>query len=507
MSTQQDSLLAIGIMGGNSLDGADLVLTRFDRDGGMEDVCAHSVPMPRDLGSALRQVRSTINEAQGDMPKAVVLLESVRLNFFTETEAQYTEFIAGAVAALIQKAKADSKISGRYNLDAIDLIGSHGQTCAHLPPSIAKSRSAENGVTDTYTVQIGNGQRLADLTGITVVCDFRSDDLMHGGEAAPLAPLHHQHLAARTKAKGHFPIAFFNAGNTGNVSVISQKTGTQDACVLGWDAGPFNHFPDQLMRKERNLLCDQDGAIGAKGSVNPDLLALLFAGAVKTKEGENFLLRPLPKSSDPEWYTTLPELSGEAPVKGQALSFEDRLRTAEYFSSYVLAHTLSFIPQDVALPCCFALCGGGWKNPLCVEDFRRLLQGDVRAVVLPEHRELFKKLSDSIKASSQGKAPLIESSSFFGFDGTAMEARIFADAAVCRIKREAFTTPATTGARKEVVCGIIRFPQADAQCATPILRRWIDEFSSADATYDPPAVFDARWSRAVKGWQARIAAP
>ena len=490
-----DYLLAIGVMTGNSLDGADLVLTRFDIDGTMEDLCAHGAPMPEGLGRSLREVRAKVGAANGDMAAAVHLLDADEPGAFFSTERAYTEFVARAVRELIIKAKADASLASRYDLGRIDLIGSHGQTCAHCPPSIA----AKRGET-TYTVQIGDAQALADLTGVTVVSDFRSDDLMLGGEGAPLAPVHHRHIAVMARALGRFPLAFVNGGNTSNISVVSLDASSGGIIVVGWDAGPFNHFPDKLMQTERGVPCDQDGAVGRRGVINIELLGALFHRAVLTEEGDNFLDKPPPKSSDPAWYVLLPELAGTAPVGDAILAFEDRVRTAEYFAAYVVVHTLSHLPSGLQIPGHFALCGGGWKNPVCREDFIAILNGDPNRPILPEHEALMTSIREAAAASSGGHVA-VESSDRYGFDATAMEARIFADAAVCRIRGEPFTLPETTGASHPAVCGVIRFPHADEAHATARVRQWLQKTKSADLTIDRPDLFDPHWSRAARGWE------
>ncbi len=464
-----DQLYAIGIMTGNSLDGADLVLSRFGLDGSIEDIQAHAVAFPEGLKTRLRAVRAAVNAAGGRV-------EAVDLG---QTLADYTALLVGAVADLRAQVPAV----------AVDLIGLHGQTCAHRPPSIAGPGG------DVWTVQLGDGQALADQTGVAVVDDFRSDDLMGGGEGAPLAPVHHGHLARVIAGQGINSLAFLNAGNTGNLSVIAAGPGADPACVVGWDAGPFNHFPDRLMQLQAGQTCDWDGRTGGQGTINLDLLALLFERAVVAGPGENFLLRPPPRSSDPEWYRLLPELLGELPVGGQILTLADRVRTATYLASYVLMHSLSLLPGEIAPPTHFAVCGGGWRNPLCLLDFRRLLAGDsVQAPVLAEHEGIFDRLRGWTART------VVESSGHFGFDGTAMEARIFADAAVCRIKGEPFTLPTTTGVRVPTVCGIIRWPEGDRSRSTGAVRAWLDHFGAEGATFDPPATSDRRWSRARAGW-------
>lgn len=495
----REYLLAAGVMTGNSLDTADLVLTKFETDGSLLDLCALSLPFPRALSDALRALRQCVNECGGGMRRAVEVYAtrcaSSPYPSFDALEEGYTKFVADGVAALRRRAET----LPRWNeLGPIDLVGAHGQTCAHVPPSIAKS----NDPVSVYTVQIGDGQKLADRTGITVVYDLRSDDIMNGGEGAPLAPLHHKHLAEHSKRLQQFPIAFCNAGNTGNISVISQRNDGR-LVSLGWDSGPFNNYPDALMREEANQAFDRDGAVGRSGAVVPELLRLLFKRGVITRDGDNFLLRPPPRSSDPQWYVVLDELGGRKPVQGLTPSFADRLRTAEYFSAYSLFFSLTLLPESIAMPRFFALCGGGWKNPVIREHFAALLRADEsQSPLLEEHRGPFAVVRKRIAAA--GGSIEMHDTEHFGFDGTAMEARILADAAVSRVRGDPFTVPETSGASRPTVAGLIRFPRADRAAATPALREWLMHFGSEQLTLDRPEIFDRRWSRAAGGWYRRL---
>jgi anhydro-N-acetylmuramic acid kinase len=507
MNEHRDYLLSIGVMTGNSLDGIDVVLSLFDERGNIEDLKAHSVGLKTDLGTQLRNLRDVINQCQGDMNRAVSMFDQNKNQHgtFDIVQTSYIRAISQAIKELVKLAKEDASVASRFDLEKIDVIGFHGQTCAHFPPSIAKTKDPEV----VYTCQIGDGQMLADLTGITVVYDFRSDDLMNGGEAAPLAPVHHQHLAEQMKRQGRFPVAFCNAGNTGNFTAISLNSKTNELTVIGWDTGPFNNYPDKLMQGERNEHCDRDGRIGEKGRVNQSLLRLLFDTAVVTNDGLNFLLQPPPKSSDPQWYKLIPELSGKLPVDGDVLSFEDRIRTAEYFSAYAYVWALTMIPEHIQMPNHFALCGGGWKNPISRSHFAELLCGDLdKQVVLTEHKDAFEKVrarglrSAGTTGNQSGGQIHVELSENYGFDGTAMEARIFADAAVCRIKGEAFTRPSTTGVKSDTTAGIIRFPGGKENNATPALLDWLSKYKSRDLTLDRPGIFDRRWGRASRGWHS-----
>ena len=80
---------------------------------------------------------------------------------------------ASAVSALLDTAQLEAA--------AVTAIGCHGQTIRHHPEG------------DTpYTLQIGDPNRLAELTGITVVSDFRRRDMAAGGQGAPLVPAFHR---------------------------------------------------------------------------------------------------------------------------------------------------------------------------------------------------------------------------------------------------------------------------------------------------------------------------
>jgi anhydro-N-acetylmuramic acid kinase len=64
--------------------------------------------------------------------------------------------------------------------ELVDLIGSHGQTVYHNPPS------RNDGIPST--LQLGELDVIAEATGVTTVGDFRTRDITAGGEGAPLVP-------------------------------------------------------------------------------------------------------------------------------------------------------------------------------------------------------------------------------------------------------------------------------------------------------------------------------
>lgn len=416
----------IGIMTGNSLDAVDAVLTEFHNDT-MHDICGHSKPIPNTLGNQFRQLKFLLSHNNCDIES---ISKDPEFNF-QKLHDEYISLVAQTVNELLQTNNIPAK--------DIDIIGFHGQTCAHRPPSIAQSKDPSQ----IYTLQIGSGQMLADLTGIPVAFDFRSDDLMNLGEAAPLAPIHNRHITQDLQKKDIFPVAFCNGGNTGNIAIISKDKITGSETVMGWDVGPFNHFIDMLMRDEKNIPCDLDGQTGKLGKINYRLLRSLFENAVQTSQGENFITMVPPKSSDPGWYKPIPEITDSS------ICFEDRVRTTEFFSAYIFAYNISLIPEHLDTPKYFLVFGGGWQNPIVFNDFKNLLAGKVE--VLPEHQEVFNKIFTP--------TPVIEWSDVYGYNGKYMEARIFADMAKCKLTGEPFSFPETTGCLKPTVGGIIAKPK------------------------------------------------
>lgn len=419
-----NAIKTIGIMTGNSLDAVDVVLTEF-APGAISDIAAYSLDYPLVLRKNFLELRARLQSHKNSMS------EIFASEFFVETINTYTQLVAQAVNALLKQ--------GQFEPQHISALGFHGQTCDHFPPSIA-------GDKPPYTLQVGNPNLLADLTGIPVIYDFRSDDLMNGGEGAPLAPLHHQHLSNKLRQSRIFPLAFCNAGNTGNISVISKDNHGKEA-VLGWDVGPFNHLCDKLAQQYYNEPYDKNAVHGSQGQIKMDLLQKLFHEVATNSTGNNFYLEAIPKSSDPSWYH-LPDISAFRP--------EDALRTAGYLSVYGFFHSLQYIPPEIVFPKYFLAFGGGWKNPLMMNDFNLLLAG--QAPVLAEHKELFVAILNRLPKDCR-----ICWSDDFGYSAQYMEARIFADLAYCKMNNIPFTTPEITGCKVPTVCGIWCHPHSPQQ--------------------------------------------
>ncbi len=422
---EDKTVITIGIMTGNSLDGIDAVMTAFGGKGDMRDIAGASLPYPAAFKQEMLALRAEIITLKSDMAQAA------KLPRFRPALKEYTALVAQAVDMLFVK-------SGVRRED-VAAIGLHGQsTGEHNPPSVA-------GGSQPFTTQIFDAAGLAKLTGIPVIYDFRSDDIFNGGEGAPLAPMHHKHLSLALSKRGMFPVCFINGGNTSNLTLISSGE-TLRKKICGYDCGAFNHYIDALAKAFYGKEFDEDGRCGAVGHINSLLLQEMYNEAAVTENGANFYDLMPPKSAGPHLYTLFERL------RNYPLAEEDILRTAEYFAAYSTFLSLRFLPRELDFPRYFLTFGGGWNNPLAYRDFISLLHG--RGLILPEHAEI----AGSIRQRLRGEKFYVGMSDEFGISGQYMEARIFADMAYCFLTGKAFTAPEITGCRSGAVCGIMCQP-------------------------------------------------
>ena len=149
---------AIGLMSGTSMDGIDLAILRTDGVNAIE--IGPSAAVLYDA-SFRRRI-----EASLEVAKAIVHRQD-RPGDLADLEREITLRHAAAVKDFVRNLPAGWREP--------DVIGFHGQTVLHRP---------HLGV----TVQLGNGGLLARETGIAVVYDMRANDMVHGGQGAPLVP-------------------------------------------------------------------------------------------------------------------------------------------------------------------------------------------------------------------------------------------------------------------------------------------------------------------------------
>lgn len=305
--------LYIGIMSGTSLDGLDLALIK--QHASTELLAAHYVPMPESLRSALLRLCAS---GPDELAQAAL------------AEIEWAKLAAIGVEALLQKAGISAQ--------AVRAIGSHGQTVRHEPAQ-------------GFTVQISNGALLAELTGISVVTDFRRRDVAAGGQGAPLVPAFHETLFANA----HSLRAVLNIGGFSNLSLLAP-----DAPTAGFDCGPGNVLLDSWIQHIQGARFDANGDWAASGTVYRPLLEHLL--------DDDFFRVKGPKSTGRELFNLawlLQKLEGFKDVAPQDV----QATLLELSAQSICQALLDEQPATAEL----LVCGGGVHNKRLMQRLAELL--------------------------------------------------------------------------------------------------------------------------------------
>lgn len=308
----------IGIMSGTSLDGVDAALVT-------------------QTGDSFQQIDQAFVAYPPSVKQILLDLHQPAVN-----ELHDAALMANTLAALY--AEAVIKLLDQSGLDAsaITAIGCHGQTIRHCP-------DLTHG--QAYTLQIGNNARLAELTSICVVGDFRSRDIAAGGQGAPLVPAFHQAIFASPEKNR----AIINIGGIANISWLPVN-----GQVTGFDSGPGNMLLDQWTQQHTGKAYDANGDWSAGGKVNTKLLDAMLA--------EPYLALDAPKS-------TGRDLFNQAWLSKHLQSIQDDpqniARTLLELTARSIAEAITrFCPNiDEAY-----VCGGGAHNSLLVDRVSALIR-------------------------------------------------------------------------------------------------------------------------------------
>lgn len=331
----------IGLMSGTSLDGIDAALVEFrpgDAAAARPDwelLAFRTTPYPDEVR---RRIRTVIRDGGVDRIAAL----------HVELGGRF----ADAALSVCEEAGT--------TLDQVDLIGSHGQTVWHDPPTAER-----RGV----TFQIGDAATLAERTGVPVVGDFRSRDVAAGGHGAPLAPLADALLFASPDASR----AIQNIGGMGNVTWVPAASGpvrTQE--VFAFDTGPGMALIDEAVRRhsDGSDTFDPDGRIAASGTVRDGWLDRWME--------DPFFREPPPRSTGRERFGTAwmdrvwSEVGADSPGDVEERPGVDLVATLTAFTvrSIEEAYRHWVIPKGVDE---VVVVGGGAHNRTLVEGLRTAL--------------------------------------------------------------------------------------------------------------------------------------
>lgn len=296
----------VGVMSGTSVDAADAVVVDFD--GG--------TPLSL-LGSASR--------AWPDDLRHELLALAAGCDNELDRAGAADRRIAAHFADVIAEAMQAAGVSGRD----IHAIGSHGQTVRHRP-----------NAAHPFTLQLGDPNSLAELTGISVVADFRRRDMAAGGQGAPLVPAFHQALFSDPAET----VVALNLGGIANITVLRPG---QDA--IGYDTGPANMLLDGWCLRHRGQPYDADGAWAASGTADPALLDALLT--------HPYLQRTPPKSTGREEF-------GMSWLDAQIANWPYSLSPASVQATLARL-TVASTAREIAHwseSGCVLVCGGGARN-------------------------------------------------------------------------------------------------------------------------------------------------
>jgi len=362
-------VIYLGLMSGTSVDAVDVVLTRFTPE---FRLLAHSsYPIERKTRAAIL----ALAEGQVD-----------GLDPLGQLDRQLGELFAAAANQLIEQSGIDRQ--------QIAAIGSHGQTVRHRP---------ELG----FTLQIGDPSRIAELTGIRTIADFRRRDLAAGGQGAPLVPAFHRDLFSSHEQDR----VIVNIGGMANLTSLPQQN---PAAVIGFDTGPGNVLLDAWIHQCLGKPCDLNGAWGAGGQILPELLDALL--------DEPFFRQPPPKSTGRELFQ-LEWLQSKLAQLTPHPAEQDIQATLAELTARSISDAIR--AQGFSHPAVY-VCGGGAHNGY--------LMGRLQAL-LPEAR--------------------VTATSALGLDPDWVEAVAFAWLAWRTDQNLSGNLPAVTGARGERVLGAI----------------------------------------------------
>ncbi len=332
MTTKLESLinkkdkLVVGLMSGTSKDGIDAALVRLNGSGFDTDIELLnfiSTPYKEDVRVSLDKL---VQECS--------LKNISDLNFIIGDE------FAAAALRVIDEAG--------LNPSDVDLIGSHGQTVFHNPPSYDDGRAS--------TLQIGEIDVIAEKTGITTVGDFRTRDIAAGGEAAPLVPFL-DYLLFRKKDN---VLIAQNIGGIANATVVTEDVDD----VIAFDTGPGNMLMDKIIQLSSGgkKKYDKDGKLASSGEVNLELLERLLA--------DPYYSNPPPKSTGEELFGFEMTTALYSSVDSEMLSLQDMMATLLSLTveSIVSSYKDYIFPNWDIDEVIFS--GGGCRNPILMDALR-----------------------------------------------------------------------------------------------------------------------------------------
>jgi len=356
------------------MDGVDASIIRSDGENNYEPIFDKYFEYDEVIYSDLLNLRDKINSIKD------LTTNSYQIK---ELERKITLFHAKISKEIIKNAGID-----------IDLVGFHGQTIFH-------------NVQERISKQIGDGNLLSSLLKKEIVYNFRENDILNGGQGAPLAPIFHNLLVNKSQIEK--PACVLNVGGIANITLVVSKNNED---LISFDVGPGNCLLDEWVRRHTQMKYDENGKASDTGKTSEVILnqAIDNFDNISNQKKLSFDIRDFDLSF----------------VKG--LSYEDGLSTLVDFTAIIIYQSiLKSIKINKNEKLSIIVCGGGRKNLSLMKSIRKRLPKNISLKIIDDYK----------------------------IDGDFIESQAFAYLAIRSALKKVISYPNTTNVQKASIGGIL----------------------------------------------------
>ena len=311
MILKHKKINVLGTMSGTSFDGIDLSIIQTDGSEIFQYKTNYYFGYPKKITDELHKL-SDYNIKSIKHPELIKKISLKITNFY------------------IQKLLLLPEIKD------VDLIGFHGQTIYHNPKK-------------KISIQLGDAELLSKSINKPVIFDFRKNDLIHGGQGAPIAPIYHKYIIDNLKIK--LPACFLNIGGISNITYVEKNK------LIAFDTGPGNCLINDLTMLYFNKSYDKNGYIASSGKIKMNIIKKILQ--------DNYLKKTYPKSLDRQYFAHFVKDINDF---GRP---EDLICTISELTAITIARSLYFLPK---YPINILVSGGGAKNKFIMRRLERHLK-------------------------------------------------------------------------------------------------------------------------------------
>ena len=365
---------SLGLMSGTSMDGIDVSIIKSNGEDKYETVFDQYFRYDEEIYRELVKIRDKI-KTSADLEINLIIL--------SELERKITLFHATIC----------KKIISDYSSN-IDLIGFHGQTIFH-------------NANEKISKQLGDANLLSNLLKKRVVYNFRENDLINGGQGAPLTPIFHQLLVNQNQI--NLPACILNIGGIANITVISSGDFND---LKSYDIGPGNCLLDEWIRKNSEERFDKNGELAKAGKTDKSILnqAIDNFDSIKNNNNPSFDVKDFDLNF----------------VRG--LSLNDGLSTlVDFTASLIYQAIVTSNNLDKGEKLNILICGGGRKNLSLVNSIKDKLASNMNLHLIDDYK----------------------------IDGDFIESQAFAYLAIRSFLKKTISFPKTTNVKKPCTGGAL----------------------------------------------------